>query len=128
MSQSFCEDSVLVCVKHSVGLRDWLWLASPSSLEHCPSVDSGPGREKGTPLAGSEAVCSQGLGSSPKPALEPLQDRRRNQGPAGPGALWEILSIDPGAQCSPDALPVEGGACSQLGALDAPTEQCLMCP
>ena len=43
-------------------------------------------------------------------------------------ALWEILSIDPGAQCSPDALPVEGGAWSQWGALDAPTEQCLMCP
>ena len=91
-------------------------------------MDSGPGREKGTPLAGSEPVCSQGLGSSSKPALEPLQDRWRNRGPSGPGALWEILSIDLGAQCSPDALPVEGGAWSQSGALDAPTEQCLMCP
>lgn len=71
-------------------------------------ADSGLGREEGTPLAGSEAVCSQGLGSSSKPALETLQDRLRNWGPSGPGGLWETLSNDPGAKCSPDALPVEG--------------------
>lgn len=71
-------------------------------------MDSGPGWEKGTPLAGSEAACSQGLGSSSKPALETLQDSLRNRGPSGPGGPWETLSNDPGAKCSPDALPVEG--------------------